>query len=140
MADAYNTEFIKSAPAYAAQADLFVLENEIDFEDNNLGIGDTVRLLELDGIHVLKVMWEVKPCNAAATITLGDSDDADGWSNAGDITCSTTADVVGCSDGSSGLGGQKSYPEDDDDYLLMTIGTAALTSGSIKVKALCVRM
>lgn len=137
---AYKTEFIKSAPAYAAQADLFILENEIDFSDDNLDNGDTVRLLEFDHIHVLKVMWEITACDAAATITLGDSDDDDGWSNAGTITCPTSGTEVGITDGSSGLGAGKSYPEDDDDYLLMTVGANDLTSGSIKVKVLAVRM
>jgi hypothetical protein len=137
---AYNTEFIKEAPAFSKEPNLLLLENSIDFSVNNLDNGDTVRLFKFDGVHVLKVMWEAEPCNAAATIKLGDSDDDDGWSNATTITASTSADVVGCSDGSSGLGGQKSYPEDDDDYLLMTIGANNLTSGSIKVKALCVRM
>lgn len=137
---AYNTEFIREAPAFACEPDLMLLENEIDFSVNPLNNGDTVRLFKFDGLHVRSVMWEVKPCNAAATFTLGDSDDADGWSNATTITASTSADVCGGSDGTSGLGAHKSYPEDDDDYLLMTVGAQNLTSGSIKVKVLAVRM
>lgn len=137
---AYTTTFIKNdaVQAMANVHDLVLLENTIDFSDNNLTSGDTVRLFEFDGLHVLKVMWEVKPCSGAATITLGDSADANDWSNNTDITCSTTADAVGLSTANNGVG--KSYAEDAANYLLMTTGTANLTSGSITVKVLAVRM
>ncbi len=137
---AYTTEFIKTdgVASFSNIPDLVLMENEIDFSDDNLASGDTVRLFEFDALHVLKVMYEVKPCNAAATITLGDSSDANNWSDNANITCSTTADVVGISTTEYGIG--TSYAEDAADYLLMTIGTADLTSGSIKVKVLAVRM
>jgi hypothetical protein len=137
---AYNTEFIKEAPAFSKEPNLLLLENSIDFSVNNLDNGDTVRLFKFDGVHVLKVMWEAEPCNAAATITLGDSADANDWSNDTNIACSTTVDVVGQSAGDTGFGVGKSYAVDADNYLLMTIGAQNLTSGKITVKALCVRM
>lgn len=139
---AYDTEFIKSAPAYAVQGDLFVLENTIDFSDDNLDNGDTARLFEFDGVHVLKVMWRVTPCNAAAEFELGDSGDPDGWSNAGVITAPTGSadDEVGQSQTDTADGKGVSYEDGAEEYLEMTVGAHDLTSGSITVKALCVRV
>lgn len=130
------TAYKVAAPGFASQGDMYLLETEIKFSERNLASADTVDIMDCKGLHILKVMWDVS-ITEAVTMTLGDSDDADGWSNAGNITGSTTVRVTGQSTTTYGVG--KSFLASTEKLMQLTAG-GTLATGSIKVKVLAVKL
>lgn len=130
------TAYKVAVPGFANQGDMYLLETEIKFSEQNLANGDTVDIMDCQGLHILKVMWDVS-ITEAVTMTLGDEDDDNGWSDAGDITGSTSARVCGISTDTYGVG--KSFLAGTEKLMQLTAG-GTLETGSITIKVLAVKL
>ena len=130
------TDYKVAVPGFANQGDMYLLETEIKFSEQNLANTDTVDIMDCQGLHILKVMYDLS-ITEAVTMKLGDSDDDDGWSNGADITGSTSVRVAGISTTEYGVG--KSFLAGTEKLMQLTAG-GTLETGSMKVKVLAVKL
>ena len=121
---------------------VFVREYELDCSKRNLASADIAQLISVPAnTFVQAVMWQVKTAEgAAATATLGDGDDVDGFNIGRGATIDLNA-LGGNSSGpigtSAGYTDGKYYPTADTIDL---VAGAALDAVVIKVKAIMVPM
>lgn len=100
--------------------------------------------LNVDNIFVEEIRTRVTTAwTASVTITVGDSDDADGWMTAATLAATTAvADSSGLfktsgtadSDNAYGIGGGRLYPNSSDgNRIQMTVGGATPAAGELEV-------
>jgi hypothetical protein len=85
-------------------------ENVLDFSDINVSSGDVVQALKIPKNALVKNVWSkvITAEGGAATVNVGDEDDADGWDAA--VNVNAEAGII---KGDGALAGGKHYTAED---------------------------